>query len=116
MSDAQPWWRAMTQHVRASLSLLSDDEIADLERVRAAIAEGEYEAWKVAYRKGWRERNELWTRPPPESPPLSLAHIAHFAYLDRLIGGIKDLDTAASEQRIRRAQRMIERRRVNGLG
>jgi hypothetical protein len=94
-------------------SLLSDEERADLERSRRLIAD---EEWKAAYRKGWQERNEPWTRPPPESPPPSLALIAHFAYLDRLIAGIKDLDTAASEQRIRRAVRVIERRRVNGLG
>jgi hypothetical protein len=94
-------------------SLLSDEEKADLERARALIAD---EEWKAAYRKGWRGRNEPWKRPPRESPPLSLALIAHFAYLDRLINGIRELDTASSEQRIRRAVRVIERRRVNGLG
>jgi hypothetical protein len=94
-------------------SLLGDDEKADLERVRIAIA---HEEWKAAYRKGWRERNQRWTRPPPPSLPLNLALIAHFAYLDRLINGIRELDTASSEQRIRRAVRVIERRRVNGLG
>jgi hypothetical protein len=88
-------------------SLLSDDERADLERVRLAIAEGEHEAWKAAYRKGWRERNEPWKRPPPASPPLSLALIAHFAYLDRLKADIKALDTAQSEQRIRRAHLLL---------
>jgi hypothetical protein len=93
-------------------SLLSDDEMADLERVRIAIA---HEEWKAAYRKGWRERNQRWTRPPPPSPPLIAALIAHFAYLDRLINGIKELDTAQSEQRIRRSMRVIERRRLNGL-
>jgi hypothetical protein len=66
--------------------------------------------------EGWREKNRLWTRPAPESPPLSLALIAHFAYLDRIIADIKDLDTAASEQRIRRAMRVIEGRRPNGMG
>jgi hypothetical protein len=82
-----------------------------------AVREGEQlEEWKAAYRKGWRERNQPWTRPPPPVPPLSLALIAHLAYLDRLIADIKDLDTAASEQRIRRATRVIERRRANGLG
>jgi hypothetical protein len=81
-----------------------------------AVREGELDEWKAAYRKGWRERNRPWTRPAPPSPPLSLALIAHFAYLDRLIAGIKDLDTAQSEQRIRRATRVIERRRANGLG
>jgi hypothetical protein len=96
-------------------SLLSEEERADLERVRLAIAEGEHEAWKGAYRKGWRERGEPWKRPPPVSPPLSLALIAHFAYLDRLINSIRELDTASSEQRIRRSMRVI-RRRVNGLG
>jgi hypothetical protein len=94
-------------------SLLSDDEMADLERVRIAIA---HEEWKAAYRKGWWERNQPWKRPPPESPPLSLALIAHFAYLDRLINGIRELDTAQSEQRIKRAMRVLERRRLNGLG
>jgi hypothetical protein len=72
-------------------SLLSDEEMADLERARRLIAD---EEWKAAYLKGWRERNEPWTRPPPASPPLSLVLIAHFAYLDRLIGGIRELDTA----------------------
>jgi hypothetical protein len=85
-------------------SLLSDEERADLERVRLAIA---HEEWKAAYRKGWRERNEPWKGPPRESPPLSLALIAHFAYLDRLIGGIRELDTAQSEQRIRRAHLLL---------
>ncbi len=80
----------------ADFSLLSDEERADLERVRAAIAEGEHEAWKIAYREGWRERNEPWTRPPPEAPLLNLKLIAHFAYLDRLIADIKDLDTAGT--------------------
>jgi hypothetical protein len=74
------------------------------------------EEWKAAYRKGVDGRNEPWKRPPPASPPLSLALIAHFAYLDRLIAGIKELDEAASEQRIRRSMRVIERRRPNGLG
>jgi hypothetical protein len=87
--------------------------MADLEGVRIAIA---HEEWKAAYRKGWRESNQLWTKPPPASPPLSLALIAHFAYLDRVINGIRELDTAASEQRIRRSMRVIERLRPNGLG
>jgi hypothetical protein len=95
----------------ADFSLLSDQEREDLERARAIIAD---EEWKAAFRKGWLERNEPWKRPPRESPPLSLALIAHFAYLDRLINGIRELDTASSEQRIRRAVRVIERRR--GLG
>jgi hypothetical protein len=94
-------------------SLLSDEEKADLERARALIAD---EEWKAAYRKGWRERDEPWTRPPRESPPLNLAMIAHFAYLDRVIAGIRELDTASSEQRIRRSMRVIERGRPNGLG
>jgi hypothetical protein len=82
-----------------------------------AVREGEQlEEWKAAYRKGWRERNQPWTKPAPPSPPPSLALIAHLAYLDGIIAGIKDLDTAASEQRIRRAQRVIERRCLNGLG
>jgi hypothetical protein len=69
-----------------------------------AVREGEQlEEWKEAYCKGWRERNQPWTRPAPPSPPPSLSLIAHFAYLDRLIGGIRELDTARSEQRIRRA-------------
>jgi len=68
-----------------------------------AVRLGELEEWKAAYRKGWRERNEPWKREPRESPPLSLALIAHFAYLDRLIAGLRALDTAQSEQRIRRA-------------
>jgi hypothetical protein len=81
-----------------------------------AVREAELEEWKAAYRKGWRERGGPWKRPPPSSPPLSLALIKHFAYLDRLISGIRDLGTAQSEQRIRRATRVIERRRPNGLG
>jgi N6-adenosine-specific RNA methylase IME4 len=44
------------------------------------------------------------------------AFAAHLAYLDRIIADIKDLDTAASEQRIRRAMRVIGRGRPNGLG
>jgi hypothetical protein len=40
-----------------------------------AVREAELEEWKAAYRKGWRERNRPWTRPPPPSPPLSLALI-----------------------------------------
>jgi hypothetical protein len=75
----------------------------------------ELEEWKAAYRKGWRERNQRWTRPPPPSPPLSAALIAHFAYPDRLIAGIRELDTAQSEQRTRRSMRVIERLR-HGLG
>jgi hypothetical protein len=50
-------------------SLLSDEERAGLERARRLIAD---EEWKAAYRKGWRERNQLWTKPPPASPPPSL--------------------------------------------
>jgi hypothetical protein len=93
-----------------------EDISAALGFVRA-VREGEQlEEWKAAYRKGWRGRNEPWTRPAPPSPPLSLALIAHFAYLDRLIADIKDLDAAQSEQRIRRAVRVLERRRLNGLG
>jgi hypothetical protein len=72
--------------------------------------------WLEAYRKGWEGRNEPWAdevargnlRPPPESPPLSLALVAHFAYLDRLKADIKELDTAASEQRIERARRRLK--------
>jgi hypothetical protein len=79
-------------------SPLSDEEIAYIEWARRLIAD---EEWKAAYRKGWRERNGPRKRPPP-SPPPALALIAHFAYLDRLIGGIRELDTAAREQRIRR--------------
>jgi hypothetical protein len=63
--------------------------------------------WADAYRKGWRGRNEPWKRPPPASPPLSLALIAHFAYLDGLKADIKALDTAQSEQRIRRAHLLL---------
>jgi hypothetical protein len=36
------------------------------------------------------------------------AFAAHLAYLDRIIADIKDLDTAASEQRIRRAHRLLK--------
>jgi hypothetical protein len=100
----------------ADFSLLSDDERADLERVSLAVAVGELEAWKAAYRKGWRERNEPWKRPPHESPPLSDPFKAHLDYLGGLIAGIKDLDAARSEHRVRRAVRVIERRRPNGLG
>jgi hypothetical protein len=92
MSDALP----------QDFSLLSDDELAALERSRRIIAD---EEWKAAYRDGQLGRNRP---PPPPSPPLSLALIAHFAYLDRLIGGIRELDTAASEQRIRRAHRLLK--------
>ena len=98
----------MNERVPQDFSLLSDDELAALDRARALIADEECEAataWKAAYRDGWRGRNRP---PPPPSPPLSLTLIAHFAYLDRLIGGIRDLDTAASEQRIRRAYRLLK--------
>jgi hypothetical protein len=75
----------------------------------------ELEEWKAAYRKGWRERNQRWTRSPPPSPPLSDAFRDDLDYLDGLIAGIRELDTAQSEQRIRRSMRVIERRRLNGL-
>jgi hypothetical protein len=95
----------------ADFSLLNDDEKADLERARLAIAEGEQlkamsapadKEWREAYACGVAGRNAPLER-RPESPPLSLALISHFAYLDRLIAGIRALDTAQSEQRIRRA-------------
>ena len=98
--DAEEFSQTLQQIGAVDFSLLTDDEKADLERARRLIAD---EEWKAAYCKGWRGRHGPWKRPPPESPPLSLALIAHFAYLDRLIGGIRELDTAAREQRIRRA-------------
>jgi hypothetical protein len=84
------------------------DEPEDISRALGFVQAVEIEEWKVVYRKGWRERNEPWTRPPsPPSPPLSAALIAHFAYLDRLKADIKALDTAQSEQRIRRAHFLL---------
>jgi hypothetical protein len=99
----------------ADFSLLNDDEKADLERVHLAITEGEQlkamsapagKEWRESYARGVAGRNAPLER-KPESPPLSLALIAHFAYLDRLINGIKELDTAQSEQRIRRAHLLL---------
>jgi hypothetical protein len=63
--------------------------------------------WADAYRKGWRERNEPWKRPPPASPPLSDAFRDHLDYLDGLIADMRALDTARSEQRIRRAHLLL---------
>jgi hypothetical protein len=90
------------------LDLLTDDEKADLERVRRLIERVEMskpadKEWREAYARGAAGSNAPMEREPRESPPLSLALIAHLAYLDRLIGGIRELDTAQSEQRIRRA-------------
>jgi hypothetical protein len=106
---------------RGLLVVLNDDERADLERARRLIEEVEMskpadKEWREAYARGAAGSNAPLEREPRESPPLSLALIAHLAYLDRLIAGIRELDTAQSEQRIRRAVRVIERRRVNGLG
>jgi hypothetical protein len=73
--------------------------------------------WVEAYRRGWRGRSAPLERPPGSAPkPLSDAFKAHLDYLDRLIADIRALDTAQSEQRIRRAMRVLERRRLNGLG
>jgi hypothetical protein len=69
------------------------------------MSEPAAEEWKAAYRKGVEGRNERWTRPPRESPPLSDAFLEHLDYLDGIIADIKDLDTAGSEQRISRAVR-----------
>jgi hypothetical protein len=65
--------------------------------------------WAGAYRRGiegpWRPRIDV------SSPPLSEAFKAHLEYLDGLIAEIRALDTAQSEQRIRRAVKILRRRR-----
>jgi hypothetical protein len=64
--------------------------------------------WLEAYRRGaagpWRTRDDV------SSPPPSGALIAHFAYLDGLIAGIRALDAARSEQWIRRAYLRLTKR------
>jgi hypothetical protein len=64
--------------------------------------------WLDAYRRGrdgpWRTRDDV------SSPPLSEEFKAHLAYLDGIINGIRELDTAQSEQRIRRAMWILRRR------
>lgn len=70
--------------------------------------------WVDAYRRGrlcpWRTRDDV------SSPPLSDAFKAHLDYLDRLINGIRALDTAQSEQRIRRACAVVRRRAFHVVG
>jgi hypothetical protein len=65
--------------------------------------------WAEAYRRGrdgpWRTRDDV------SSPPLSEEFKAHLAYLDGIINGIRELDTAQSEQRIRRAMWILRGRR-----
>jgi len=73
------------------------------------IGEGCFrQQWADAYRLGWRAP---WrTRDDVSSPPVSEEFKAHLAYLDGIINGIRELDTAQSEQRIERAMWILRRR------
>jgi hypothetical protein len=65
-------------------------------------------AWLEAYRRG---RDGTWrTRDDVSSPPLSEEFKAHLAYLDWIINGIREPDTAQSEQRVRRAMWILRGR------
>jgi hypothetical protein len=65
--------------------------------------------WLDAYRRGrdgpWRTRDDV------SSPPLSEEFKAHLAYVNGIINGIRELDTAQSERRIRRAMWILRGRR-----
>jgi hypothetical protein len=61
----------------------------------------------TSFRGNGASRKRRPCKAAPPSPPLSAALIAHFAYLDRLKADIKALDTAQSEQRIRRAHFLL---------
>jgi hypothetical protein len=75
-------------------------DVADADKECEATPE-----WMGAYRRGmegpWRTGADV------SSPPLSAALIAHFAYLDRLIAGIKELDTAQNEKTAKKRARPV---------